>query len=81
MLRCRSSACSQWPSCPFALKVSHALISVECLFSMTLFLGKVPLDPAIAAAAEQGRSLFPTIAEDGDDMGEANQEELVGTDR
>ena len=27
------------------------------------FLGKVPLDPAIAAAAEEGRSLFPDVAD------------------
>ena len=41
MLRSRSSACSQCPSCPFTLKVSHAPISVECLFSLTL----LPIHP------------------------------------
>jgi TPR repeat protein len=34
-----SSACSQWISCPFTLKVSRDLISVLCLFTMPLIHG------------------------------------------
>mmetsp|Transcript_20470 Transcript_20470/g.51030 ORF Transcript_20470/g.51030 Transcript_20470/m.51030 type:complete len:83 (-) Transcript_20470:196-444(-) len=42
------------------------------------FLGRVPLDPAIAAAADQGRSLFPSTGET-DAGGSLAEEDMMGT--